>query len=225
MNCHRARQLVSPYLDHQLTGAEMLEIQRHLDGCRPCAEEYRAARDIKSLLRSLRVQEPLGPLDARIAQRLSRQGGGLWPALPRPHMALPLSLLVRPQGRRLGVALAFSCVTLFAITPSFAPPAADVAAARAPSPGGLEQTAFRGQTPDAGLRVPPVALSLLMARSAPDASGGASLTPAAWGVDPGPQDARGASPYAPPPLVDMGAEPLGDPAADGYVALADYRSH
>lgn len=216
MNCHRAHQLVSPYLDHQLTGAEMLEIQQHLGGCRSCAEEYEAARHIKSLLRSLRVQEPVGPLDARIAQRVTQQDGAFSWALPtRP--APP-----RPQaGRRLTAALALSCVALFAITPSFAPPARDSAAGRAPASAGLGQIAFREQTPGLTASGSP---SLLLAHSATNTGGNPTLSPAVWAINNGAQDERPVGPDAPPPLMDVGAEPLGDPAADGFVALADYRT-
>jgi len=160
------------------------------------------------------------------APRPSRRAFG-WALLAgtvpsREALLPPLSLLARPQrGRRLAVALALSCVALFAITPSFAPPAADVAATRATAPGGLGQTAFREQTPGAFGPVTPGTLSLLLAHS--DAGGGPSLSPAVWGMDAGSQDMRAPIPYA-PPQVDVGAEPLGDPAVAGYIALADYHS-
>ena len=187
----------------------MLEIQRHLDGCRSCAQEYRTARHVKELLRSLRVQEPVGPLEARITQRVIREDAARvwtfndWPA-------------GRPQaGRRWVGALALSCVALFAITPSFAPPAADVTAAHPVPAPFRSQAAFGEQTPGTVLRASPAALSLLLSQSAPNVG--------AWRLEPTPADARTSGPDAPPPLADVGAEPLGDPAADGYVALADYR--
>ncbi|MDQ2687288.1 MAG: zf-HC2 domain-containing protein [Armatimonadota bacterium] len=201
MNCYRAHQSISPYLDHELTGAEMLEIQKHLEGCRACAQEYRSARHIKELLRSLRVQEPSGPLDMRIAHRL---------ALAEAPMVWQFPLAARP----LTAALALSCIALFAITPSFAPPVADSAAPRPLPVAFRSQAAFVAETPAEALRTSPAALSLLLAQPSPN--------PAVWQVTP--TVTQSDDPDAPPPLAELGAEPLGDPAADGYIALANYRT-
>lgn len=202
MNCHRAHQSLTPYLDHQLTGAEMLEIQRHLKGCRPCAEEYRTARHIKELLRSLRVQEPVGPLEMRIASRLTQEEAPTTWSLP-------------PAARPLAVALALSCVALFTITPSFAPPVVDSAASRPPHSGFRNQAAFVTQTPVTALRASPATLSLLLSQPSPNA--------AAWRIMS--VSTQSAAPDASSSFVEIGAEPLGDPAADGYIALADYHNH
>lgn len=201
MNCYRAHQSISPYLDHQLTGAEMLEIQRHLEGCRSCAQEYREARHIKELLRSLRVQEPVGPLETRIAHRLM---------LEEAPLVWKFPLAARP----LAVALALSCIALFAITPSFAPPVADSAAARPLPTAFHRQATFVNETPGTPLRISPAALSLLLAQPSPN--------PAVWRVMPTSMQSDDLD--APPPLVEVGAEPLGDPAADGYIALTDYHA-
>lgn len=182
----------------------MLEIQRHLEGCRSCAKEYQATLHVKELLRSLRVQEPVGPLETRIAQSVSLEDRAsiAWPPLPLPQ-----------AGRRFALAVALSGIALFAITPSFAPPAAGVPAHTVPL-AFQSQTAFGDQLPGTVLRASPATLSLLLAQPAPNAE--------AWRVAPSDPYAAGAD--SPPPLVNVGAEPLGDPAADGYVALADYRA-
>lgn len=42
MNCRRVINLLSAYVDGELTGVEMLEIRRHLSGCPDCAQEHKA---------------------------------------------------------------------------------------------------------------------------------------------------------------------------------------
>jgi hypothetical protein len=53
MLCSRAQNLLSAYCDYELTGAEMLAIREHLEGCPSCAREYASLRQVKSLLRAL----------------------------------------------------------------------------------------------------------------------------------------------------------------------------
>lgn len=42
MNCRRVMNLLSAYVDGELTGVEMLEIRRHLSDCPDCAQEHAA---------------------------------------------------------------------------------------------------------------------------------------------------------------------------------------
>jgi hypothetical protein len=59
MDCAEAKELLSPYLDGAITGAEMLALQQHLAQCADCAGEYDALRRSQQLLMSLgRVKEP-----------------------------------------------------------------------------------------------------------------------------------------------------------------------
>jgi hypothetical protein len=59
MKCAVAKELLSPYLDGAVTGAEMLGLQAHLEGCAECMQEYKALRQTQQLLMSIRrVPEP-----------------------------------------------------------------------------------------------------------------------------------------------------------------------
>ncbi len=119
MNCHHARQLISPYLDHQLTGRELLALQDHLAVCASCDRERQSLRQVKLLLRGL--SQPRVPpgfsrnFSETIALRLEQPGSG--PS--RQVLCLP-----RPQrGRRLATALALSCLTMVSLAAPFAPEA------------------------------------------------------------------------------------------------------
>lgn len=122
MNCHQARQLISPYLDHQLTGREMLALQDHLAACVSCDRERQSIRQVKMLLRGL--QEPRLPRD--FSQTFSQT---VALRLEQPHSAAPSWRVLtlsppRPQrGRRLVTALALSCLTIMSFALPFAPEA------------------------------------------------------------------------------------------------------
>ena len=118
MNCHHARQLISPYLDHQLTGREMLALQDHFAVCPSCERESQSIRQLKALLRGLR--EPSLPRDfsGAVALRLEQADAGMpgWRVLCLPPP--------KPQrGRRLATALALSCLTVVSFAAPFAPDA------------------------------------------------------------------------------------------------------
>lgn len=50
MDCRRVEPLLSAYLDHELAGAESLEVRRHLSHCSHCQREADSIRDLKSRL-------------------------------------------------------------------------------------------------------------------------------------------------------------------------------
>lgn len=218
MNCQRVQQLVSPYLDHRLTGAEMLEMQRHLEHCGSCAAEYQAALEIKVLLRSLSSREPVGSLEARIAQRLDqeeRPGAWIISALPALIVSPPAAPVRLPQrGRRLAAALALSCVGLFTIAAPFAPTTADIAAQRPPAPSPLGQPVAWQEAPVGARFGAPAVLSASLASSAAPAFAPRTVSVRTLGT----------ATYRQAPLVEVGAEPLGDDTANGYVALADFQT-
>lgn len=58
MNCRRVVNLISAYIDGELTGEEMLEIRRHLSHCDECREEYESIRHTKMALANLKTTEP-----------------------------------------------------------------------------------------------------------------------------------------------------------------------
>jgi anti-sigma factor RsiW len=140
LNCHHARQLISPYLDQQLTGREMLMLQDHFAFCVSCEREVQSIRQVKALLRGLR--EPRAPRDlsTAITLRLEQAESGtqgwhllslsLWGA-----SALSLPALKPHRGRRLASALALSCLTVVSFALPFAPEARDAARSSLLGPG------------------------------------------------------------------------------------------
>lgn len=63
MLCSRIQNLLSAYCDRELTGVEMLEIQRHLHHCSACHQEYTGLVRMKTLLGALGPVEPPSPFD------------------------------------------------------------------------------------------------------------------------------------------------------------------
>ena len=122
MNCHHARQLISPYLDHQLTGREMLALQDHFVACVSCRHEMHSIRQVKALLRGL--QEPRLPRDlsGAIALRLEQAE-----AEPQGWRVLCLPPPKPQRGRRFVTALALSCLTVLSFVAPFAPDPHDIA--------------------------------------------------------------------------------------------------
>lgn len=70
MNCRRVLNSISAYVDGELTGAEMLEIRRHLSECRECSEEYEMVRSMKFAVARLRTVTPPVHLAASIVMKL-----------------------------------------------------------------------------------------------------------------------------------------------------------
>ena len=66
MNCHRVGNLLSAYIDGELTGVEMIEIRRHLDGCPGCQNELDDLRAVKRLVGRLHIAQPVADLPGRI---------------------------------------------------------------------------------------------------------------------------------------------------------------
>ncbi len=70
MNCRRVVNLISAYIDGELTGAEMLEIRRHLSDCPECAEEHESIRATKLVLSRLATAVPRPDLADSIIRSL-----------------------------------------------------------------------------------------------------------------------------------------------------------
>ena len=60
MNCRRVVNLLSAYVDAELTGAEMFAIRRHMSDCSECAEEYESVRLVKHAVSRLSAVAPRG---------------------------------------------------------------------------------------------------------------------------------------------------------------------
>jgi anti-sigma factor RsiW len=58
MNCGRVSNLLSAFADRELTGADMLQIRRHLNDCADCQAEYEALCRMKMMLGRLRAPTP-----------------------------------------------------------------------------------------------------------------------------------------------------------------------
>lgn len=58
MNCRRVVNLMSAYVDGELTGEEMLAIRRHMSQCEECAEEHESIRMTKLAVANLRTAAP-----------------------------------------------------------------------------------------------------------------------------------------------------------------------
>jgi len=70
MNCRRVISLMSAYVDGELTGADMLEIRRHLSECSECAEEHESILLTKVAVSRLRTAAPQVDLAKSIISRL-----------------------------------------------------------------------------------------------------------------------------------------------------------
>lgn len=145
MNCHHARKLISPYLDGQLAGREMLALGDHLAGCESCGSEMHSLRQIKALLRGMHAPRPRTEFSRRLSSQEILSQTAAPPVLTWRFAAAP----PRPQrGRRLLAALALSCLTVSSLTTlAFAPASRGGRAA----PAAVQASAFwsaPGLTPD-----------------------------------------------------------------------------
>ncbi|MGH3103094.1 MAG: anti-sigma factor family protein [Gaiellaceae bacterium] len=67
-DCDGCEQLLQPYLDRDLSDAERIEAEQHLDGCSYCARRYRFEAKLRRFVRQAVDDEPMPPeLKARLA--------------------------------------------------------------------------------------------------------------------------------------------------------------
>lgn len=52
MNCRACENLISAYVDGELTGWQMIEVRRHIEACPECVRELKEFRILKSALSS-----------------------------------------------------------------------------------------------------------------------------------------------------------------------------
>lgn len=72
MNCRRVVNLISAYVDGELTGVEMLDIRRHLGECPDCMEEYESLRATKMMVARLGVIAPRPDFAANLVLTLNQ---------------------------------------------------------------------------------------------------------------------------------------------------------
>ncbi len=218
MNCHHARQLISPYLDQRLTGREMLALQGHFGGCVSCQREMQSIRQVKALLRGLREPGPPRNFSQAVALRLEQAEGQSRRLLWLPSISLRKPAGGLPQrGRRLAGALVLSCFTVVSFALPFAPEARQAARSSSAmfgpglgspgsSPFGAASEAdalLSGRVPE---RVTLTPIADLTHFSSAEASAPGTLTltgmnmpPITSGMEPAPHDA----PFGPAQFADF----------------------
>lgn len=66
MNCNTAQNLLSAYLDSELSGSEMQRVRRHVSECHCCQREETELRILKSLLSETPLIEPPADFEDRL---------------------------------------------------------------------------------------------------------------------------------------------------------------
>jgi uncharacterized protein with PIN domain len=64
--CLKCEQLLQPYLDRDLTEAEMLIAERHLDDCGYCRKRYRFEEHLRRYVHEIRDEQMDPALKARL---------------------------------------------------------------------------------------------------------------------------------------------------------------
>ena len=93
---HKERELLSAFVDGELTSGERVLVEDHLRGCAECAAELRALRAVKSLAASA-PRRPLPPavlaaFEARASDSFARRLRTLALSIPR-RVLIPLGAL------------------------------------------------------------------------------------------------------------------------------------
>lgn len=70
MNCHKVSNLLSAYIDGELTGVEMIEIRTHVGDCPDCGSDLDCIRATKRLVGTLHTVQPSADFAARICANL-----------------------------------------------------------------------------------------------------------------------------------------------------------
>jgi anti-sigma factor (TIGR02949 family) len=66
-DCEKCEEEMQPYLDRDLSDAELAEAEAHLDGCSSCRRRYRFEAELRRFVRQVTV-EPMSPdLKERLA--------------------------------------------------------------------------------------------------------------------------------------------------------------
>ena len=71
MKCAEYKRLFSPYLDGQVSGAEMHALQRHMQECNGCAQEYEEIQRTLQLIVALNKAKTKAPADLPLRLRLA----------------------------------------------------------------------------------------------------------------------------------------------------------
>jgi mycothiol system anti-sigma-R factor len=60
-DCDKCEELLQPYLDRELTEAEQVEAEAHLEACAYCARRYRFEAELRMFVRQAAADEPMPP--------------------------------------------------------------------------------------------------------------------------------------------------------------------
>ncbi|HVM92959.1 MAG TPA: zf-HC2 domain-containing protein [Terriglobales bacterium] len=71
MKCAEYKRLLSPYLDGQVSGAEMFQLQNHMKGCPSCAREYAEVQRTMQMIIALNKAKAKAPADLPLKLRLA----------------------------------------------------------------------------------------------------------------------------------------------------------
>jgi len=123
VNCRRVSNLLSAYLDAELTGAEMLEIRAHLDRCPACQAEHQALRQTKHLLSSLALRAPRAEFESLLLSQAQHMSHPLARWVPSWLMAWRDGAVSWPRPRPLAATAVLSLAGLFLATASLDTPA------------------------------------------------------------------------------------------------------
>jgi mycothiol system anti-sigma-R factor len=67
-DCDGCEQMMQPYLDRELTEAQRVEAEAHLDDCSYCRKRYRFEETLRVYVRQVAADEPMPP---ELKQRLA----------------------------------------------------------------------------------------------------------------------------------------------------------
>jgi anti-sigma factor (TIGR02949 family) len=65
--CDKCEQMLQPYLDRELTEAERMEAESHLDTCSYCRKRYRFEEKLRMFVRQAAVEQ----MDPQLKQKLA----------------------------------------------------------------------------------------------------------------------------------------------------------
>lgn len=103
MNCGKAREKISDYLDGRLSKDRVSEFERHIRGCADCAGELDEMRRVVAALRSLAVQRVPTDLWPQVSEgiRTAPAAAPVWGILARPVFIAPAAAAAAAVGAML----------------------------------------------------------------------------------------------------------------------------
>ena len=66
--CEKCEELLQPYLDRELSDAELAEAELHLNGCSYCRKRYRFEEELRRFVRQAAVEEMPPDLKQKLSE-------------------------------------------------------------------------------------------------------------------------------------------------------------